>query len=367
MMGEVELELIGLSKSYGNDRVLDDVSLAINAGEMVTVLGQSGSGKTTMLRCIAGFLVPNSGDIRVRGRSIVSLPVNRRGIGIVFQNYALFPHMTVAENVAYGLRVQRVPRNEIKTRVQEELERVELIPYSHRRPAQLSGGQQQRTAVARALVLRPPIVLFDEPLSNLDAMLRDSLREELKGLQQRLRFTAMFVTHDQREAMSLGDRVAVMEAGHLRQIGTPIELYERPAYRSIAELLGKANIFECRQHVSSGGVRHLDWNGIPLQTSDTIPTDESPVIAMVRPEKVRLSLQDDPSVDLGVDRSVKPISGEIEDISYQGARSILKVRVANRGLLLVDVHSEGDPREMRIGTRVAVLIRASDVRVISSR
>jgi iron(III) transport system ATP-binding protein len=238
----VAIDISGVNLSYGTTRVLKNVDLAIRPGELFAFLGPSGCGKTTLLRLIAGFAQSQTGQVRLDGQDVASLPPWKRDVGMVFQSYALWPHMTVAQNVAFGLEERRRPRVEIEAKVAQALELVGLSELAQRRPAQLSGGQQQRVALARTIAIEPKVLLLDEPLSNLDAKMRVSVRRELRALQQRLGLTTIFVTHDQEEANTICDRIAVMEAGVIQQIGTPMELYERPANLFVANFLGTANI-----------------------------------------------------------------------------------------------------------------------------
>jgi putative spermidine/putrescine transport system ATP-binding protein len=234
----------GLCKAFGAVAAVDDVSLEAAPGEFVSLLGPSGCGKSTVLRMIAGLVAPDAGRVLLAGEDITNVPVHRRNLGLVFQSYALFPHMTVFENVAFGLRRRRVGKAELRPRVAHALELVRLGPLGERQPRELSGGQQQRVALARALVTEPGVLLLDEPLSNLDALLRDEMRVELKRLQERLGTTMIFVTHDQAEALTLSDRVVVMDHGRVAQIGTPEEVYRRPATPFVARFLGRANFLE---------------------------------------------------------------------------------------------------------------------------
>ena len=243
-MSAVGVAIRGVHLAYGATAVLKDVSLEIAPGELFAFLGPSGCGKTTLLRSIAGFARPDRGQVLIDGQDVAGLPPWRRDVGLVFQSYALWPHMTVAENVAFGLEERRRPRAEIRRRVGEALALLGLAALAARRPAQLSGGQQQRVALARTLVTEPRVLLLDEPLSNLDAQMRLSVRRELRALQQRLGLTTIFVTHDQEEANTICDRLAVMEAGRVRQVGTPMALYERPDNLFVARFLGTANVLE---------------------------------------------------------------------------------------------------------------------------
>ncbi|MFD5746310.1 ABC transporter ATP-binding protein [Streptomyces sp. NPDC127033] len=276
------IEIEGLAAGYEGQRILDVGRLSIRRGEFLSVLGPSGCGKTTLLNSLAGFVRPTAGRITLDGTDLTDVPTHRRGLGLVFQNYALFPHMTVAGNVAYGLKVRRTERAERDARVAEALRLVGLEAYADRRPRQLSGGQQQRVAVARALATRPAVLLLDEPLSNLDAKLRREMRVELRELQQRLGITMVFVTHDQEEAMSLSDRIAVMNGGRVEQLGTPTEVYRAPATRFVAEFIGAANILEGTG--ARDGTLHL--GGVRLDSGLATLPDGDPVTLAVRPERV---------------------------------------------------------------------------------
>src|SRR5215475_8252126 len=242
--GSASVRLQGLSKSFaGAIKALDRVSLDIGAGEFFALLGPSGCGKTTTLRLVAGFETPDEGRIVVGGRDVTEMPVHRRDMGVIFQSYALFPHRTVAENVGFGLRMRKISRQEIDRRVSAALAQVALTGLEGRRPAQLSGGQQQRVALARAIVIKPPVLLCDEPLGALDRRLRQQMQFELKQLQKQLGVTLVFVTHDQEEAMAMADRIAVMNAGRIEQAGTPAEIYGRPRTRFVADFIGEINLF----------------------------------------------------------------------------------------------------------------------------
>ena len=238
--------IAGVSRTFGTVRAVDNITLTVEQGEFFTLLGPSGCGKTTLLRMIAGFSELDGGEIRFGARRIDKLPAHVRDIGMVFQNYAVFPNLSVAGNVAYGLKARRVPAAEVASRVEEALALVQLAGYGDRQPHQLSGGQLQRVAIARALVIRPQVLLFDEPLSNLDARLRVSMRGEIRALQKSLGITAIYVTHDQEEAMSVSDRIALMNAGRLEQVGVPVEIYRKPATRFAAEFMGTTNLVEAR-------------------------------------------------------------------------------------------------------------------------
>src|SRR5436305_2905851 len=246
MPQQVEVEVRELTKRYSPQVSVGPISFEVHEGEFFSLLGPSGCGKTTTLRCIAGFEALSGGSIRLRGDRLDNKPPHRRDVGLVFQNYALFPHLTVFDNVAFGLRLRRLAKPEIADRVGRVLQLVDLAGLAARFPAQLSGGQQQRVAIARSLVLEPRILMFDEPLSNLDLKLRIQMREELRGLQRRLGKTSIYVTHDQSEALALSDRIAVLSDGRVEQIGSPSEIYERPASSFVAEFIGSSNLLPAR-------------------------------------------------------------------------------------------------------------------------
>ena len=242
-MSDAALRLAGITKRYGAVTAVDGVGLEVREGEFLTLLGPSGCGKTTTLGLIAGFFPPSAGEIYLKGRPVAGLPPFKRDIGVVFQDYALFPHMTAGENVAFGLRMRGIEKSRIQEQVDEALDLVQLRGLADRRPLELSGGQRQRVALARALVIHPTVLLLDEPLSNLDLKLREEMRVEIAGLQRRLGITTVFVTHDQGEALVMSDRIAVMNAGRIEQLGRPAEIYERPASRFVAEFIGRMNFF----------------------------------------------------------------------------------------------------------------------------
>jgi iron(III) transport system ATP-binding protein len=255
-MDPVKVELHNIELSYGTTKVLRDISLTVEPGEFFALLGPSGSGKSTLLRLIAGFNQHQAGRVLIGGRDVTGIPPWKRNVGMVFQNYALWPHMTVAQNVAFGLEERRLAREEVKRKVAEALELVGLTGYEARRPSQISGGQQQRVALARTLAIEPQVLLLDEPLSNLDAKLRVQMRRELLRLHKRLGITTIFVTHDQDEAMTICDRIAVLDQGVVKQVGTPLELFDRPSNRFVAQFVGSVNLIEGAVH-RSGDVTSL--------------------------------------------------------------------------------------------------------------
>ena len=289
-MSRVLVEVRNVAKEYpGGVSAVRDVSLDIYEGEFLTLLGPSGSGKTTTLMLIAGFEELTSGRILVRGRSVADLPPEKRDVGMVFQNYALFPHMSVFDNVAFPLRMRRVGRDEVARRVRETLGTVHLQGFERRLPRQLSGGQQQRVALARALVYRPSLLLMDEPLAALDKKLREQMQTELKGIQRDLGVTTLYVTHDQQEALALSDRIAIMRNGRLVQAGVPIDLYDRPADRFTAEFLGEANVLEGDITATREGVarvRVADRFEIIAEVRDDVAVGRR-VGIMVRPEAIQ--------------------------------------------------------------------------------
>ncbi|WP_203075099.1 ABC transporter ATP-binding protein [Falsiroseomonas ponticola] len=285
-----QIDIVGLTKRYGTTLALDGVTLQAREGELVSLLGPSGCGKTTTLRCVAGFMQPDGGDILVDGGSVTGLPPQKRDFGVVFQNYALFPHLTVFENVAYGLGVRRVPKAEQRARVADALAMVRLQGLEERLPRALSGGQQQRVALARALVIRPRLLLLDEPLANLDARLREEVRWLIRDVQQRARITAFYVTHDQAEAMALSDRIAVMKAGRVAQFATPREIYQRPAEAYVARFTGEANLIPARpRDRTAEGWFHLPFGGVvlPVPGAEGIRPGD-PAMLMLRPEALSL-------------------------------------------------------------------------------
>ena len=293
-MKKVAVECRNIGLSYGRTEVLKDVSLRVEPGEFFALLGPSGSGKSTLLRLIAGFNVANRGRVLIGGTDVAALPPWRRDVGMVFQNYALWPHLTVAENVAFGLVERRWPKERIRERVREMLELVSLAGYGDRRPGQLSGGQQQRVAIARTLAIEPRVLLLDEPLSNLDAKLRASTGLELKRLQRRLGLTTVFVTHDQQEAMTIADRLAVLDHGVIQQVGTPRELYDTPANRFVAEFVGSINLYAGRVGSAGAAGREVEIAGIGRalvrtdRVDSALPKAAAAALVAFRPHAVHL-------------------------------------------------------------------------------
>ncbi len=289
----IEVEHVNLA--YGTNVVLRDISLSIAPGEFFALLGPSGSGKSTLLRLLAGFNRSNAGRVRIAGDDVAALPPWKRDVGMVFQNYALWPHLTVAQNVAFGLEERRWPRSRIRARVRDVLDLVSLVGYDDRRPGQLSGGQQQRVAIARTLAIEPRVLLLDEPLSNLDAKLRASTGLELKRLQRRLGITTVFVTHDQQEAMTVADRLAVLDQGVIQQVGTPRELYDAPVNRFVAEFVGSINLYAGRVLPSAAGNSEVEVSGLGRVTlpagrlAGVAAGTDGKVAVAFRPHAVRLA------------------------------------------------------------------------------
>ena len=311
-----KVELKNLTKIYGQNTVVDHINLEIENGTLVSILGPSGCGKTTTLRMIAGFEHPEDGDVLFDGQSVGQVPVNKRNIGMVFQSYALFPHMTVEQNVADGLEQHGAAKSEIPGRVREALEMVHMEEFSKRKPKQLSGGQQQRVALARALVIRPRVLLLDECLSALDKKLRVEMQSELRRILEESQVTTFFVTHDQEEAMTLSDTIVVMRDGVIEQTGTPYEVYERPANRFVAGFLGKANFIE-----------------------------ENGVTYAVRPEKIKIGSADDPAARM---------SGVVESLVYSGNLTTCTVNCGQINIVAELANADTAQRLSR-GEKVSVL------------
>jgi spermidine/putrescine transport system ATP-binding protein len=316
------IDIRNVSMRFDDTLVLEDISLSIANGEFLTFLGPSGCGKTTLLRLLAGFESPTSGDIFINGQRMNDVPPHRREVNTVFQSYALFPHMTVFENVAFGLRRKKLPASEIKGRVAEMLALVKLEGLGGRRPAQLSGGQQQRVALARAVVNRPLVLLLDEPLSALDFKLRTQMQMELKHLQRRLGITFVFVTHDQAEAFAMSDRVAVMSSGHITQRGTPQEIYENPQNLFVASFVGEINILDAviTGHAPDHLEATIEGRRGALHSRRDYP-DGQRVKVLLRPEDLRLSRPEDPEA------AEACFSGVIKECTYKGATVDIQVEI----------------------------------------
>ena len=332
----------GVTKRYGETAALDNVSLDFADGSFCSLLGPSGSGKTTLLRAIAGFVEPDSGAISIGGVSVENIPVRHRGIGMVFQNYALFPHMTVFDNVAFGLSVRGMPSTEIAGRVRDMLALVQLAGFEARRPRQLSGGQQQRVALARALVTEPKVLLLDEPLGALDRRLREEMQIELRQIQRTVGITTIFVTHDQEEALTLSDRIAIIGDGRVVQVGAPSEVYERPETAFAARFLGDANFMTGTP--GAGGVVTTPAFG-PIRTADPLPVGDGPVMLAVRPEKMRL-------VDSSDDGGDNRIAGTVRQTVFSG-NSVTYIVGAGDETIRVFAQNRGD-QVFGVGDAVSV-------------
>ncbi len=340
------LRLESLTRRFGQTVAVDDLSLEVAPGEFLTLLGPSGCGKTTTLRMIAGFETPTSGRIVLDGRDVTALPAQRRGTGMVFQSYALFPHLDVAENVAFGLKARGERGAEVARRTERALERVELAGYGKRRVQELSGGQQQRVALARAMAPEPRVLLLDEPLSNLDAALRERTRAELRALLKELGITAVFVTHDQEEAFALSDRVAVMSRGALQQHGAPEELYGDPANAFVAGFIGRANFFPATVESADGGrlvcrlAGGAAWEARP---SGAGAAPGAAVRLMARPEGLRILPE-------GAPRDGSAVEGRVLDRRFAGAVSFYRVEAGGAEVLV-----QGGAADAQAGDAVAVL------------
>ncbi len=359
-----DLALSGLTKSYGRTLAVDHVTLRIARGEIVALLGPSGCGKTTTLRMIAGLVEPTEGDILVGGAPITRTPVHKRNIGMLFQNYALFPHLSVGQNVAFGLEMRGVRRSEAARRVREALALVQLETLADRLPAALSGGQQQRVALARALVIEPSVLLLDEPLGALDKGLRESMQVELRQLQQRLGITTVIVTHDQEEALTLADRIVIMRAGRLEQVGAPQEIYSRPVSRFVAGFIGASNFLHGRVAGSHGGMSQVVLAGGACVSVPSAAGDGQAVMVAVRPEAI--------SVHPAGDAAAEPnaVAATIEQIIYRGSLTHLHMRLDD-GVALLAFHQnragERAPAQLAPGARVLACWTAENNHFVADR
>jgi spermidine/putrescine ABC transporter ATP-binding subunit len=344
--GKGALELDGIIKRYGDERVVDAVSAKIQPGEFFSLLGPSGSGKTTTLMMIAGFVVPDGGTIRVDGADLTHVPPQRRGLGMVFQNYAIFPHLNVFENVAFPLRARHVADADLRQRVTAALELVRLDRFAQRFARQLSGGQQQRVAIARAIVFQPSIVLMDEPLGALDKNLRYEMQVEIKDIQQRLGMTVVYVTHDQEEAMNMSDRIAIMNHGRIEQLGPPGVIYERPANEFVARFLGEANVIEGTiETVAHDEALLRTRDGTALRARlDRDATPGRPASLFVRPEKLAF----------GEGRDDNNVTGTVRRRSFLGSMIRTVVQTGSGTQLTVDLANLGDGDGPEVGASVSV-------------
>ncbi len=351
------LELDNISKHFpsrdgtGEVRAVDNVQIDIEQGQFVTLLGPSGCGKTTTLRLIAGFEFPTHGRIVLDGEEINELPPNRRDMAMVFQSYAIFPHLNVYENISYGLKVKKLPAQEIRRKVAQVMELTELTGLENRAPNQLSGGQQQRVALARALVMEPKVLLFDEPLSNLDAKLRVQMRTEIRRIQQELGITSVYVTHDQDEAMVLSDQIVVMHKGRVQQIGTALEIYRRPHNRFVADFIGRANFLPAQVRAKSPDGWAIDLFGQSVTVPGETATELAPgheAVLMVRPESIRLARSD-------ANANGPVWSGTVERTSYLGSLMEYDLDVNGHRVLAVR-HDPSEADLLPVGATVAVQV-----------
>ena len=343
----------------GNDFIaVNHINLEIKDGEMVTLLGPSGCGKTTTLRMVSGFEYPTSGNVLIGGRDVAKVPPNKRGISMVFQSYALFPHLNVWENVAYGLKVAKVPNDEMIRRTESVMEMMQLKGMERRFPNQLSGGQQQRVALARAVVIEPSVLLFDEPLSNLDAKLRETMRDDLRALQKRLGITSLYVTHDQSEAMAISDRVVIMKDGNIVQQGTPDQIYEQPVSRFVANFIGKANFIEGIYKGKDGNAALVDLGDktMKIPYPGVMPGVEAgkPCCLTVRPESIQLKKG---SSDSG------SLSGMISRATYYGTKIEYEVDLHGKPII-VEMYNPQLSERFQPGDEVSMQLIERCVRVL---
>lgn len=346
------LEISHVNKSYGTSTAVSEVSLQVQEGEFVSFLGPSGSGKTTTLQMIAGFVTPDAGAIRLGGQDLTAVPPHKRDIGIVFQNYALFPHLTVAQNVAFPMKMRRVPAAEVKTRVARALEQVRLEQFADRKPATLSGGQQQRVALARAFVFEPRVLLMDEPLGALDKKLREGLQYEITDITHRLGITTIYVTHDQDEALAMSDRIAIYRDGSIEQIGTGRDLYEHPTSLFVGTFMGDSNVLPGALEENDGTITTAGgrFNGRPAPSVAGAVLGADACL-LVRPEHVRLTACD--AAGTGAD-------GIVQSVVYLGATQRVRVDVPGLGPLTAAQDTSTARTDLTVGERVRVTWSPAD-------
>ena len=358
---KVKLDVRGLTRRFSPQVTVGPLSFQVMDGEFFSLLGPSGCGKTTTLRCIGGFEILSDGSIELDGQRLDDRPPHRRDVGLVFQNYALFPHLTVFDNIAFGLRLRKVDKVQIGRRVAQMLELVDLPDIAERYPAQLSGGQQQRVAIARSLVLEPSLLLFDEPLSNLDFKLRIQMRYELRDLQRRLGTTAVYVTHDQTEALALSDRIAVLSHGRIEQVGTPSEIYERPATAFVADFIGSSNILTARVCDPGRGAGTLveTQYGLALSIPRVADATGAEVTLLLRPERFRM-------VADGEGGAAVPnrFTARVRDVTYLGEDLHVRVLVLEKQPLLVSIKNSKGTCAITSGTTIDLAIDPEDVHVL---
>jgi len=358
-MKPVAVAIENVALHFGATQVLRDINLKVEPGEFFALLGPSGSGKSTLLRLIAGFNRNQAGRVLIDGRDVSTVPPWQRNVGMVFQNYALWPHMTVAQNIAFGLEERRLPTADIKRRVAAVVELVELNGLEQRRPGQLSGGQQQRVAIARTLAIEPQLLLLDEPLSNLDAKLRLQTRQELKKLQRRLNITTLFVTHDQEEALTTCDRIAVLDQGVIQQVGTPLALFDHPQNRFVSQFIGSTNLFAGQFLARDTGPSFASPALGLLALPSVLVAPSQPSEMAFRPHAVRLCSAEQPAL-----AGHLQLSGVVHHQEFLGAFLRYEVRVGSALVLADQAHVRGQP-SLPPGTAVSLLIPATEIRFIA--
>ncbi|PQO22141.1 polyamine ABC transporter ATP-binding protein [Rhodobacteraceae bacterium WD3A24] len=353
------VEFQGISKQFGETLAVEDLDISIAQGEFFSLLGPSGCGKSTTLRMLAGFVTPTTGQIHVHGRDITRLPPEARDIGIVFQNYAIFPHMTVYDNIAFGLVERNMTKRDIRRKVEAALEQVGMSGYERRFERELSGGQKQRVALARVLVIEPEILLLDEPLSALDKKMREEMKFWIKEIQRSVGITTIYVTHDQSEALTMSDRIAVMEGGRVLQVGTPVEIYEYPASRFVAEFIGESNLLSGRVQEVTDGRCEIDLGpaAVPAQAPSGAPLSEgSEVALLIRPEMIRLHKVSEDEAPMLEGRIAEEVyQGSLRRYQVETAGQKLTVEVANRPDL--PLRSAGEAVALYWNTESGVVVR----------
>ncbi|HVZ45591.1 MAG TPA: ABC transporter ATP-binding protein [Ramlibacter sp.] len=356
------LELQDVAIRYGGNLVVSGASFHVDEGEFITLLGPSGSGKTSLLRAVAGFVPASAGRVLLRGNAVHDVPPHERDVGMVFQNYALFPHMTIAQNLSFGPRMMKIAPDEIRARASEALAQVRLERFVDRYPHELSGGQQQRAAIARALAMRPSLLLLDEPMSNLDARLRAEMRVELVALLKRLRMTAVAVTHNQEEALAMSDRIVVMSEGAIRQAGTPDEIYMHPADAFVAGFVGDANVIDASHDgfTSAGDSLFRTGSGTPIAVAGDPGVCRRARQLLVRPEAIRIT---GGHPDASPREGINCFGGRLLSAAYMGAYTELRAQAADMQIL-VKLPASSDDRRLAVGDPVTIQWATADVRAL---